>query len=81
MGHSGINVLFEGRNFTRLLGGLWTSVWIAVLSLIIGLALGALFGVLRTSKSRLVKVIFRVFPDSSDSSFIILVLLYFTKTI
>ena len=39
MGHSGINVLFEGRNFTRLLGGLWTSVWIAVLSLIIGLAL------------------------------------------
>lgn len=48
MGHSGINVLFEGRNFTRLLGGLWTSVWIAVLSLIIGLALGALFGVLRT---------------------------------
>ena len=51
MGHSGINVLFEGRNFIRLLGGLWTSVWIAVLSLIIGLALGALFGVLRTSKT------------------------------
>ena len=63
MGHSGINVLFEGRNFTRLLGGLWTSVWIAVLSLIIGLALGALFGVLRTSKSRLVKVIFRIYLE------------------
>jgi len=63
MGHSGINVLFEGRNFTRLLGGLWTSVWIAVLSLIIGLALGALFCVLRTSKSRLVKVIFRIYLE------------------
>ena len=63
MGHSGINVLFEGRNFTRLLGGLWTSVWIAVLSLIIGLALGALFGVLRASKSRLVKVIFRIYLE------------------
>lgn len=34
-----------------------------ILSLIIGLALGALFGVLRTSKSRLVKMIFRLYLE------------------
>ncbi len=28
MAHSGINVLFEGSNFARLMGGLWTAVWI-----------------------------------------------------
>ena len=38
MAHSGINVLLEGHNFVRLLGGLWTTVWIAALSLLIGLA-------------------------------------------
>lgn len=32
MAHSGINVLFEGTNFIRLMGGLWTAVWIAGLS-------------------------------------------------
>ena len=26
MAHSGISVLFEGTNFSRLMGGLWTSV-------------------------------------------------------
>ena len=35
MAHSGINVLLEGHNFARLLGGLWTTVWIAALSLLI----------------------------------------------
>ena len=52
MAHSGINVLFEGSNFARLMGGLWTAVWIAAISLIIGLALGTIFGLLRTLKSR-----------------------------
>ena len=40
MVHSGINVLFEGSNFARLMAGLWTSIWIAAISLIIGLAIG-----------------------------------------
>ncbi|OYS20728.1 hypothetical protein CBF60_01060 [Lactobacillus taiwanensis] len=34
-----------------------------ILTLIIRLALGALFGVLRTSKSRLVKMIFRLYLE------------------
>ena len=57
MAHSGINVLFEGSNFARLMGGLWTAVWIAAISLIIGLALGTIFGLLRTLKSRIIRLI------------------------
>ncbi|MCQ5204092.1 ATP-grasp domain-containing protein, partial [Mordavella massiliensis] len=30
MAHSGINVLLEGHNFARLLGGLWTTPFAAV---------------------------------------------------
>ena len=33
MVHSGIEVLFQGKNFLRLMEGLWTSVWIAGVSL------------------------------------------------
>lgn len=69
MAHSGINVLFEGSNFARLMGGLWTAVWIAAISLIIGLALGTIFGLLRTLKSRIIRLIlllylefFRIIP-------------------
>jgi polar amino acid transport system permease protein len=63
MEHSGISVLFQGRNFVRLLGGLWTSVWIAALALVFGLLLGALIGLLRTSKSKLLRAIFRIYLE------------------
>lgn len=63
MARSGISVLFQGRNFVRLLGGLWTSVWIAALALIIGLVLGALIGLVRTSRSRILRVIFRIYLE------------------
>ena len=49
MAHSGINVLLEGSNFSRLMGGLWVSVWIAVVSLFFGLIVGTVFGVDRKS--------------------------------
>lgn len=42
MAHSAINVFFAGNNFSRILQGLWTSIWIAGASLIIGLILGTL---------------------------------------
>lgn len=69
MAHSGINVLFEGTNFARLMGGLWTAVWIAGLSLIFGLILGTILGMLRTLKNRVIRFIlllylefFRIIP-------------------
>ena len=63
MAHSGINVLFEGSNFARLMGGLWTAVWIAAISLIIGLALGTIFGLLRTLKSRIIRLILLLYLE------------------
>ena len=63
MVHSGINVLFEGSNFARLMGGLWTAVWIAAISLIIGLALGTIFGLLRTLKSRIIRLILLLYLE------------------
>ena len=63
MAHSGISVLFEGSNFARLMGGLWTAVWIAAISLIIGLALGTIFGLLRTLKSRIIRLILLLYLE------------------
>lgn len=63
MAHSGINVLFEGSNFTRLMGGLWTAIWIAALSLVIGLTLGTLLGLLRTSHNRFVRLLLLLYLE------------------
>ena len=63
MAHSGFSVLFEGTNFARLMGGLWTSVWIAVVSLAIGLLLGTIFGLLRTLPSRIIRFILLLYLE------------------
>ncbi len=63
MVHSGIRVLFEGENFSRLMSGLWTSIWIAAISLVIGLALGTLFGILRTGRSKVIRFILRLYLE------------------
>lgn len=63
MAHSGINVLFEGTNFARLMGGLWTSVWIAALSLVICLVLGTLLGLLRTRQNRFVRLLLLLYLE------------------
>lgn len=67
--HSGINVLFEGTNFIRLVHGLWTDIWIAGLSLIFGLTLGTILGMLRTLNSKIIRLVlilylefFRIVP-------------------
>lgn len=63
MAHSGINVLFEGTNFLRLMGGLWTAVWIAGLSLIIGLVVGSFLGMLRTLHNRVIRFILLMYLE------------------
>ncbi len=63
MAHSGINVLFEGTNFARLMGGLWTAIGIAALALIIGLALGTLLGLLRTMNNKIVRFILMLYLE------------------
>lgn len=63
MAHSVINVLFTGNNFSRILQGLWTSVWIAGVSLIIGLILGTLLGILRTLPNKIMRFILRLYLE------------------
>lgn len=47
----GIDVLFKGTNFIRLLGGLWTALWISLVSVAISIPLGIGMGVLMTKRT------------------------------
>nr|WP_092073096.1 amino acid ABC transporter permease [Dendrosporobacter quercicolus]NSL48781.1 amino acid ABC transporter permease [Dendrosporobacter quercicolus DSM 1736]SDM53971.1 amino acid ABC transporter membrane protein 2, PAAT family [Dendrosporobacter quercicolus] len=62
--NSGINVLTEGINLQRLLGGLLVTARIACISIVLGSALGILMGLLRTSRSRLVRFICRLYLET-----------------
>ena len=59
----GIEVLFKGTNFLRLLGGLWVAVRISLISVAISIGLGIVVGMLMTSKSRVLKAIFRIYLE------------------
>lgn len=59
----GLDVLFKGTNFLRLLGGLWVSVRISLISVVISILLGLVVGVLMTSKNIVLKAIFRVYLE------------------
>ncbi|MBQ6028981.1 MAG: amino acid ABC transporter permease [Treponema sp.] len=51
------SVLFKGKNFVRLLGGLGVTIWIAAVSVAISIFLGFLFGILLTRKNRALKLL------------------------
>lgn len=63
MAHSGINILFAGTNFSRLLGGLWISTKISIVALVFGIALGIFLGALRTVKNPILRVILRLYLE------------------
>ena len=60
---SGINVLFMGSNFLRLLGGLWVTLRISIISVALSIVLGILFGMFMTLKNPVTKVISRIYLD------------------
>ncbi len=59
----GIDVLFKGTNAVRLLQGLWVSVEIGLVSVVISIFLGLLFGVFMTWKNPVAKVISRIYLE------------------
>ena len=59
----GIDVLFKGSNAARLLDGLWVAVQISIVSVLISIVLGLLFGVFMTWKNPVAKVISRVYLE------------------
>lgn len=62
--NSEINVIFQGKNIQRLFEGLLVTVEIAFISIIIGSILGILIGLSRTTKSKIVLFINRVYLEA-----------------
>lgn len=60
---SGISVLFKGINFLRLLGGLWVTVRISLISVLLSIPLGILFGMFMTLKNPISRAISRVYLE------------------
>ncbi|WP_312340105.1 amino acid ABC transporter permease [Anaerospora hongkongensis] len=61
--NSGIDVLVEGMNMQRLMGGLLITARIALLSIIVGSLLGLLLGLAQTTKSMLVRFLCRFYLE------------------
>lgn len=63
MPDSGIYVLFEGRNFVRLLEGLLVTLNVSLLSAALSIPLGILLGIVMTARSRLLRAAARVYLE------------------
>lgn len=59
----GISVLFQGRNFIRLLEGLWITVRISMISVAISIVLGTILGMIMTVKNPLIKWITKIYLE------------------
>ena len=60
---SGINVLFLGRNFARLIEGLWVTMRISLLAVLLSIPLGILLGMFMTLRHPLAKAVSRVYLE------------------
>ncbi len=63
MQNLGIDILLNVNHLSRLADGLWVTLKVALIAIAISCVLGTLFGVIRTSPSRLVKWTFRVYLE------------------
>jgi polar amino acid transport system permease protein len=61
--NSGISVLFEGINFLRLLEGLFHTLKIAVIAIIISIVLGTIIGIIRTTKNKFLQFLFKIYLE------------------
>lgn len=63
MPYLGIDVLFKGTNFIRLLGGLWTALEISLISVGLSIPLGILLGIVMTIPNKAIKVITKIYLE------------------
>ena len=63
MPDSGISVLFMGKNFLRLLGGLWVTMRISLIAVLLSIPLGILFGMFMTLKNPVTRAVSRVYLE------------------
>ena len=59
----GLEVLWKGINFQRLLLGLWTALRISLISVAFSIPLGVMMGILMTKKNPLLRMVLRVYLD------------------
>lgn len=60
---SAISVLFLGKNFLRLLEGLWVTLRLSLVSVTLSIPLGILFGMFMTLKNPISKVLSRIYLE------------------
>lgn len=60
---SGIKVLFLGHNFLRLMEGLWVTLRISLIAILLSVPLGILFGMFLTMKNPISRAIGRVYLE------------------
>ena len=59
----GLDVLCKGRNFHRLLEGLWVAGKISLISILISMPLGVIFGVVMNWKNPVTKILTRIYLE------------------
>ena len=59
----GIQVLFQGSNFIRLLEGIWVSLRIALIAMFFSLGFGIILGVIMTSNNKIVKYVCKIYLE------------------
>ncbi len=59
----GIDVLFKGTNFLRLLQGLWVSIEISLISVVISIIIGLVVGILMTLKNPILHGILKIYLE------------------
>lgn len=60
---SGISVLFMGHNFLRLLGGLWVTLRISLIAVVLSMPLGIVFGMFMTLRNPVSRAVSRIYLE------------------
>lgn len=63
MQDSGISVLFMGKNFLRLFEGLWVTLRISLIAVLLSIPLGILFGMFMTLRNPVSRAVSRVYLE------------------
>lgn len=78
----GIRVLFMGNNFARLMGGLWITVKISLIAVVLSILLGTLLGMIMTRKNPIIRSLTRLYLEFVRimPQLVLLFLVYFGLT-
>ena len=77
MQDSGFQVLLQGNNFLRILQGLGVTIGISIVSVLLSLLLGTLFGIVMTSKSKIICFLSRIYSYHASVSLALYCLFWF----